>query len=154
MTLPSSLTTIGDNHIWGDAAFYGCSGLKGLYFLGNAPVLSQSDVFGGDAQAVVYYLAGTTGWSTTYGRLPTVKLATPPANYNHITAQLVNGGLMRLSFVGSTNANYALDRTFNLKPPINWVPQLTNRTDAGGILVLTNAPVATTNHFWRVRLMP
>ncbi len=154
VTLPSSLTAIGYDYIWGDAAFYGCTSLVGLYFLGNAPLLGQPDVFTGDTHAVVYYLAGTTGWSATYGGLPTVQVAAPPANYNHISAQLLNAGQMRLSFMGNSNANYALDRTFNLKPPIDWVAQLTNLTGAGGELLLTNTAVATTNNFWRMRSVP
>jgi hypothetical protein len=76
------------------------------------------------------------------------------AGYNHITGQLLSGGNMRLSFVGNAGASYALDRTFNLKPVINWVPQATNPADGNGILVFTNATNPGTNNFWRIRSVP
>jgi hypothetical protein len=45
----------------GDSAFADCPSLTEVYFRGNAPILGL-DVFGGDNQATVYYLPGTTGW--------------------------------------------------------------------------------------------
>jgi alpha-tubulin suppressor-like RCC1 family protein len=72
--------------------------------------------------------------------------------YNQIFGQLM-GGNMRLSFVGNTGTNYALDRCFNLASS-NWVPQLTNPAGAGGVLVFTNAPNTATNNFWRIRSVP
>jgi len=76
-----------------------------------------------------------------------------PPGYNQISGRLLETGNMQLSFVGIAEANYALDRSFNLAPP-DWVPQLTNTTDAGGVLVFTNAPDPTTNNFWRIRSVP
>jgi alpha-tubulin suppressor-like RCC1 family protein len=76
-----------------------------------------------------------------------------PPGYNQISGQLLGTGDMQLSFVGIAGANYALDRSFSLAPP-NWVPQLTNATDAGGVLVFTNTPDPTTNNFWRIRSVP
>ena len=76
-----------------------------------------------------------------------------PPGYNQISGQLLGTGDMQLSFVGIAGANYALDRSFGLAPP-NWVPQLTNATDAGGVLVFTNTPDPTTNNFWRIRSVP
>jgi hypothetical protein len=73
--------------------------------------------------------------------------------YNQIAGQLVVGGQMRLTFVGSNGVSYALDRSFNLSPA-NWVPQLTNSASAGGVLVFTNTPVSSTNNFWRIRSVP
>jgi alpha-tubulin suppressor-like RCC1 family protein len=70
-----------------------------------------------------------------------------------LSGRLLGTGDMQLSFVGDAEANYALDRSFNLAPP-NWVPQLTNATDAGGVLVFTNTPVPTANNFWRIRSVP
>lgn len=77
-----------------------------------------------------------------------------PAGGNELLGQLLGGGDMRFTYVGSAGTNYVLDRTFNLSPPINWVPQLTNAADPSGVLVLTNTPVSTTNNFWRVRSVP
>ena len=54
-TVPTSVTNIGE------AAFYGCPGLSGVYFTGNAPS-SDWSMFYGDNNATAYYLPGTTGW--------------------------------------------------------------------------------------------
>jgi len=42
-----------------------------VYCQGNAPILGWS-VFSGDNNATVYYLPGTTGWTSTCGGRPTV----------------------------------------------------------------------------------
>jgi len=85
----------------------------------------------------------------------TIKYATAiPPGYNRITGQLLPGGEMSLSFVGIAGTDYALDRTFNLTPPINWMPQETNPAGAGGVLVFTNTPNPDTNNFWRIRSVP
>jgi hypothetical protein len=58
-------------------AFDSCSNLTGIYFKGNAPHLGLTGgvflntQFNNDNMATAYYLPGTTGWSTTYGGLPT-----------------------------------------------------------------------------------
>ncbi|HEY3856570.1 MAG TPA: leucine-rich repeat domain-containing protein [Verrucomicrobiae bacterium] len=66
-TIPASVITLSDY------AFNGCVSLTGIYFQGNAPALGGPNVFGSidPTTATVYYLAGTTGWDTTYGGLPT-----------------------------------------------------------------------------------
>jgi hypothetical protein len=73
--------------------------------------------------------------------------------FNRVAVQLMSGPKVRLSFVVLDGTNYALDRTFNLISA-NWVPQITNRADSVGVLVLTNTPDATTNNFWRIRSVP
>jgi hypothetical protein len=55
----------------GDGAFNECASLKGVYFPGNAPD-ADSWEFIGDNKVTVYYLPGTTGWSPTFGGIPTV----------------------------------------------------------------------------------
>jgi hypothetical protein len=56
----------------GSEAFYSCTSLAGLYFKGNAPN-ADSSVFSGDRRATVYYLPGTTGWTTTFCGRPTAR---------------------------------------------------------------------------------
>ena len=73
--------------------------------------------------------------------------------YNRISGQLLNGGNVRLSFVGMAGTNYALDRSFSLTGT-NWAPQVTNPAGSGGALVFTNTPNHATNNFWRVRSVP
>jgi BspA type Leucine rich repeat region (6 copies) len=54
ITIPDSVTSIGSS------AFAGCTSLTAAYFKGNAPS-ADSSVFGGDNNAIVYYLPGKTG---------------------------------------------------------------------------------------------
>jgi hypothetical protein len=62
-TVPSSVTSIGD------AAFLSNFRLNSVYFEGNAPSLG-SFVF--DDALTVYYLPGSTNWSSSLGGMPTV----------------------------------------------------------------------------------
>ncbi|MDB6065113.1 MAG: hypothetical protein JWR26_1321 [Pedosphaera sp.] len=73
-----------------------------------------------------------------------------PPGYNQITARLISGGDVALSFVGIVGASYALERSSDLGSP-NWVPQLTNSAGTDGALVFTSTPDPTTNNFWRIR---
>jgi alpha-tubulin suppressor-like RCC1 family protein len=77
-------------------------------------------------------------------------LAGVPMGYDQISIQFLSGGNVRLSYVGMTGTNYALDRSFSLEP-VNWVPQMTNPAGAGGALDFTNTPNPASNNFWRVR---
>ena len=73
--------------------------------------------------------------------------------YNQISAQLLSGGNVSLSYMGLAGTNYELDLSFSLSP-VNWMPQVTNSAGAGGVLVFTNTPNAATNNFWRIRSVP
>jgi len=95
--------------------------------------------------------ASLEGWSASLNLMVLYTGILP--GYNQITGQLLNGGNMRLSFVGSNGINYVLDRSFSLSPA-NWIPQNTNPADANGTLVFTNTPDSSTNNFWRIRSVP
>ena len=83
---------------------------------------------------------------------PKLIVAGPPG-FNQFFSQSKTGSDLQLGFAGYVGAKYALDRTFSLAPP-DWMPQVTNITDVGGVVVFTNTPNPATNNFWRVRLMP
>jgi hypothetical protein len=74
--------------------------------------------------------------------------------FNQVSAQYLGGNQMRLSFAGFAGNKYALDRAYNLAPPVGWIPQLTNIADANGLLILTNLANPMTNNFWRIRSVP
>ena len=96
--------------------------------------------------------ASLEGWSASLNLTVIFKGIFP--DYNQITGQLLSSGNMRLSFVGFARTNYALDRSYNLSPPVNWVPQMTNPAGLNGMLIFTNLANPTTNNFWRIRSVP
>ena len=77
-----------------------------------------------------------------------------PAGDNQMLGALLSGADIRLTYLGFAGTNYVLDRTFNLSPPVNWVPLATNPADANGVLIFTNTPNKATNNFWRIRSVP
>jgi hypothetical protein len=90
-------------------AFVFSSGLTGVYFTGNAPASPDPSTFMGDTAATVYYLAGTTGWGSSFGGLPAVELE-PIA----ITAHPTNGPEpLTVNFTAA-----AVDNAHN--PVTNW----------------------------------
>jgi hypothetical protein len=106
----------------GTAVFYWCPSLTGAYFLGNAPN-NDSTAFYGDANAVVYYLPGTTGWGPLFGSAPTA-LWVP-----QIQTSDGSFGLQNNQF--GFNINWASGQTVvveactNLENPV-WLPAGTN----------------------------
>jgi hypothetical protein len=102
--------------------FTDCTSLIKVYFEGNAPSLGVG-VFYADNNATVYYLPGTTGWSTTFGGIPTA-LWLP-----QIQTSDTNFGVQTNKF--GFNINWAIGQTVvveactNLFNPI-WIPAGTN----------------------------
>ena len=78
VTIPGSVAS------FDDYAFMSCYNLTSVYFLGNAPASGYS-MFAGDP-TTVYYLPGTSGWSSTFGGVPTMELTAIT-----ITANPTNG---------------------------------------------------------------
>ena len=65
VTIGNGITSIGVY------AFAYCTSLTAVYFQGNAPNVDGGVLYD-DNNATVYYLPGTTGWSSTFGGRPTV----------------------------------------------------------------------------------
>jgi len=60
VTIPGSVASIQDS------AFADCTSLASVFFTGSAPT-ADSTVFAGDnSNPVIYYLPGTTGWSSPF----------------------------------------------------------------------------------------
>ena len=108
VTIPNSVTSIGEEAFGyctnltsitipenvinvGEMVFQNCGSLTSVYFQGNAPT-ADSSVFvdsskaNGYDPATVYYLPGTSGWSSTFGGVPAVMLRPPvPAGSLQVT---------------------------------------------------------------------
>ena len=76
-----------------------------------------------------------------------------PAGTLQIDRRFLKPGELRLTFAGIAGWHYALEHAYNLAPA-DWVTQSTNPADGGGLLLFTNSPDFTTNHFWRLRSVP
>ncbi len=77
ITIPNNLTSIGA------FAFEDCSSLTSVYFEGNAPIADYVFPYDNTNNMTVYYLAGTSGWSSTFAGVPTVML-NPPNPYGSL----------------------------------------------------------------------
>jgi hypothetical protein len=133
LTIPNGVTSLGINTFSGD------SGLSGLYFLGNAPSLNSSLLLG-LYEPMVYYLPGTAGWGTTFGRLPTAPWLLP-APVILSTGSTFGLGTYGLVFVVSwaTNLSVVVEASTNLSQPV-WQPLQTN--------ALINGWFYFTDHHW------
>ena len=117
VTIGNSVTNIGDS------AFSYCTNLTSVYFQGNAPFLGPS-VFTGDSKATVYYLAGTTGWGTTFGGRPTAVWVA--LSVNHVGPKIVltwSGGVLlestNLANGGTWTTNASATSPFTNTPSPN-----------------------------------
>jgi len=113
MTIGNSVSYIGV------LAFYSCSNLTSIFFTGNAPLLgSGNPIFGGNTNAVVYYLPGTTGWGSTLDVLPAVlwnpQTQTGDSNFGVLTNRF------GFDITGTTNIPIVVEACTNLGSA--WVP--------------------------------
>ena len=111
VTIPNSVTNIGE-------AAFSYYDLYQAYFQGNAPLVdgvagsTDSTVFLRDS-GKVYYFAGTTGWSSTFGGWPTVELFAPQIG-GGIGIQSGNFGF---TITGVSNQTVTVEASTNL---LNW----------------------------------
>ncbi|MEI7938581.1 MAG: leucine-rich repeat protein [Verrucomicrobiota bacterium] len=134
VTIPASVTSLGID------AFHKCISLAGVYFQGNAPSVESSS-FNEDNNATVYYLPGTTGWSTTFGGRPTVMLATP---------MLTMIGRLQVGLSGTAGIYCDIEKSTNL---MNWT--FLGRALVGAVLdigQLDPAWHASSRGFFRAKL--
>jgi hypothetical protein len=141
ITIPYSVRLLAYN------AFFGCDNLHSVFFQGDAPeiiadgftyqdakdVFSNSNSPTGLDPAIVYYLPGTTGWSSIYAGLPTDYwlLPTPLALYYEPSFGVQSN---EFGFVVSWATNMAvvleLQACTNLVNP-TWLPIGTNALSDG-----------------------
>jgi hypothetical protein len=111
MTISASVTNIGAY------AFYDCTNLSGVWFVGNAPV-ANSSAFLSASNAIVYYLPSATGWSSPYHGLRAV-LWNPLIQASGASFGVRNGQF-GFTIAGTTNIPIVVQACTNLSNP-NWV---------------------------------
>jgi hypothetical protein len=115
VTIPHSVSSLGQQ------AFSYCTNLASVYFIGNAPN-SDGTTFAGNNDTTVYYLSGTTGWTTTYGDAQTMlwnPQAKKDANFG------VHNNQFGFNIAGSSNIVVVVEASTNLTNPV-WQPISTN----------------------------
>jgi hypothetical protein len=141
LIIPNSVTSIEGG------AFSGCTNLTGAYFEGNAPS-DGGDVFLDDSGATVYYLPGTTGWSTNFAGLPTTVWQP------QVQASDANFGVQTNQF--GFNINWAsgmtvvVEASTSLATP-NWTPVSTNTLTSGSSYFSDPQWTNYSSRFYRVR---
>jgi autotransporter-associated beta strand protein len=77
-----------------------------------------------------------------------------PEGFNKLSGPINNGnGTLTIDYLGLPNANYALDTTASLTPPITWTPVVTNTAAGNGALSFT-FPTGDSQGFFRTRHVP
>ncbi len=93
VTIPNCVANIGDY------AFAYCNNLA-AYFQGNAPP-DDGTIFYNDTHTTAYYLAGTTGWVSTFGGVAAVLFSPPPPPLTYTTN---SGAITITGYTGSGGA--------------------------------------------------
>jgi len=120
ITIPSSVTNIYVN------AFVGCNLLSSFYFAGNAPVCDPTALPGPTGNGpFVYYLPGTTGWSSRYGGPPSLPTVLWNPQAQHDASFGVQNNQFGFNITGSSNLVIVVQTCSNLTSPV-WLPISTN----------------------------
>ena len=123
--IPATVTNIGAG------AFYDCTNLKSVYFEGAAPA-APANAFQ-SSTGTIYYLPGTTGWSSTLGGLPTTNWALPYPlilGGNQTTNFGVQSNQFGFNVSWATNLSVVVEACTNIGNPA-WVPVATNALSNG-----------------------
>jgi BspA type Leucine rich repeat region (6 copies) len=137
-TISRSVTSIGPG------TFTNCTSLTAAYFLGNAPPDNGNAAFNNDP-AIVYYLAGTAGWGSTFGTAPAV-LWNPQA-----VAPGFTGGQFGFNLTGPAKTVIVVKACTNLSNPV-WLPVATNTFSASGASTFNDpASAGQPSRYYRFR---
>ncbi len=126
--------------------FSDCSNLSGVHFEGNAPEAFSGTFDGTDA--LVFYLVGTTGWSTEWGGRPTA--VWPPQVQTSDVTFGVQTNRFGFTIFWASDKVVVVEATTNLSNPA-WSPVSTN-TLAGGTSYFSDPGWAAPRRFYRVRV--
>ena len=140
VTIPGSVASIGGG------AFCGCASLTAAYFRGNAPADDGAE-FSGDG-AIVYFLPGTTNWSSSFGGLDTAlwnPQVQPDATFG------VTANCFGFTLTNAGTPAVVVEACTNLASPV-WLPVTTNTLTVGSSCFIdpdwTNHPA----RFYRFRM--
>jgi hypothetical protein len=121
VTIGSGVTNLGA------CAFLSCPSLNAVFFQGNAPG-ADSSAFHDDSHATVYYLPGTTGWTSPFGGRPAVlwnpQVQTGGPSFGVRTNQF------GFTVTGASNLVIVVEACTNLAHPA-WSPLQTNTLTRG-----------------------
>jgi len=148
VTIPDSVTSIGGY------AFSDCYYLTEAFFLGNAPNANggpgsaDASVFTNET-GTVYYVPGTTGWSTYFGGWPTAQWYQPqPQIFGSGYGLGVGSQGFQFTISWATNATVVVEASTNLQ---DWIPISTNTLVNGTSTFLDSAWTNHSQRFYRVR---
>jgi hypothetical protein len=151
----TSVTIGGNVASIGDGAFSRCLSLTNAYFLGNAPAFGAG-VFDYSRKgaaalwdpATIYYLPGTTGWSTNFAGLPTA-LWTPQVQTSDASFGVRNNQF-GFTINWASGMPVVVEASTRLANP-TWTPLATNTLASGSVYFndpqWTNYP----GRFYRLR---
>lgn len=137
VTIPDSVTLIGNRvfircasltsvtigksvAVFGTAMFAGCANLKSVFFKGNVPSYFHEEMFYGANEAVIYHLAGSTGWEMISVGRP-IAVWGPPA----LTIIRLGNNQLGFTIIGVDGSAVVLEACTNLANPV-WTPVGTN----------------------------
>jgi hypothetical protein len=146
IVLPGSVSSIGL------AAFQVCDALAGVYFGGNAPAV-DSTAFGYDlhyTDTTVYYLPGTTGWSSNFAGVPTALWYLPhPTILNNASNFGVQGKMFGFTISWATNISFVVEASANLAGSV-WTPIQTNTLSNGSFYFSEPVQTNGVGRFYRI----
>lgn len=140
ITIGRSVTDIGS------MAFGYCISLRGVYFKGNAPDL-RNRVFEMLDATIIYYLPGTSGWTskldgrTTVSWNPTILINDPKFG--------VTADQFTFTITGNTNLTIVIETSPDLSNPV-WTPVKTNVLTTGASS-FTDSHDTSANRVYRLR---
>jgi hypothetical protein len=126
-------------------AFFGCTNLTDAYFMGNAPTADSSE-FSGDS-TIVYYLPGTTGWSSPYGGVP-AELWLPLIQTGSDSVGL-HSNQFEFTINWASGQVIVVETSTNLASPV-WTPLQTNTLTNGSFSFSEPFQTNDSGRFYRI----
>jgi hypothetical protein len=71
------------------------------------------------------------------------------STYNVILTTVAGSNVI-LTYAGIPGNPYVLEQSYDLTPPVQWHPLVTNMAGTNGLLMFTNTLNPVTNKFWRI----